>query len=838
MPSCREIVRDAPKLLKKTDMQPKIGCARLKDVNQKAMLRNYLKTALRIMMRQKAYTFINVTGLSVGIAATLLITIYVVDEFSFDRFHKRAANIYRVGFTGRLQGNEISSAVSSAPIAETMQKEIPEVEEALRFALWRTMPMSYGDKNFTEKYFLVSDSNFFQFFDFPLIAGNPATALKGTNKIVITESAAKKYFGQENPIGKLLLRGAEKIASEVTGVAQDPPHNSHIAFDMILSAESADQMKNTQWTSNNIYTYVKLHAAADVQKVEDQLKIIAEKNMGSEIERFLGMTMKQFREQGNNVGLFLQPFLDIHLKSSLSEEVTPNGNIQYLYVFIAIAFFIILIACINFMNLSTARSANRAKEVGVRKTIGAFRQRLIIQFISESMLYSFFSMLLAIVTIALSLNGFNLLSGKDLSLTVLMNPVIIAAIIIFTITVGLLAGSYPAFYLTAFKPTEVLKGKIRAGFKNSALRNSLVVCQFIISIALIFGSIVVYRQLKFMQEKNLGFSKENVVSLLHTISLDKNAQAFKNELASHPEFKGASFANRLPPNIDWNSAFRKGGSDQDFLLAIYNVDHDHLATMGFKMVEGRFFSKDFPTDTAAIILNETAYKQMGFTNMEEATVLSYQGPQPTPLQVIGVMKDFHYESLRSEVKPMAVLLGREPNFEMAIRLSSGDTQQQIELLETIWKKYSPASPFEYSFLDQNFDALFRAEQRLGKIILIFTVLAIGIACLGLFGLAAYTAEQRAKEISIRKVMGASNSHVMILLSKDFALLIMISFIIAAPMAWYFSNGWLEGFANRIDLKLWMVFASGAISLTIALIIITLHSVRAARENPVKAMRSE
>jgi putative ABC transport system permease protein len=802
------------------------------------MLENYFKTALRIMLRQKAYSFINVAGLSFGIAATLLITIYVADEFSFDRFHKDRESIYRVFFTGRLQGNEISVATSAAPVAEAMQKEIPEVQQAVRFGLWRTMPMSYGEKNFTEKYFLVADSNFFRFFDFKLIEGNSETVLKGPNKIVITESAAKKYFGNENPIGKILLRGSEKTASEVTGVAQDPPHNSHIDFDMILSGESWEYMKNTQWTSYNLFTYVKLHPGADQLKVQEQLKAMAERSMGSELERFLGMTFAQFREQGNNVGLFLQPFLDIHLKSNLSEEFLPNGNIQYLYIFIAIALFIILIACINFMNLSTARSANRAKEVGVRKTIGAFRTRLIIQFLSESLLYSFFSMILALVIIALSLDGFNFLSGKELSLSVLLQPAIVGAIILFTLTVGLLAGSYPAFYLTAFKPTEVLKGKIRAGFRNSGMRNFLVVCQFIISIALIFGSLVVYHQLKFMQEKNLGFKKENVVSLLHTISLTKNAQAFKNELNSHPEFKGASFANRLPPNIDWNSAFRKGGSDQDFLLAFYQVDHDHLSTMGYSMVEGRFYSKDFPTDTAAIILNETAYKQMGFTDINDATVITYQGEQPAPLKVIGVMKDFNYESLKSAIKPMAILLGREPNFEMAIRLSEGNAQAQIELLEKIWKKYSPAAAFEYSFLDQNFDALFRAEQRLGKIILVFTILAIGIACLGLFGLAAYTAEQRAKEISIRKVMGASVSQVMVLLSKDFTVLVILSFVISSPIAWYAADGWLQGFANRIDLKVWMVVAAGSISLAIALIIITFQSIKAARENPVKAMRSE
>jgi len=560
--------------------------------------------------------------------------------------------------------------------------------------------------------------------------------------------------------------------------------------------------------------------------------------MGPELEKVIGMSFNQFKTQGNGVGLVLQPLLDIHLRSNLSEEITPSGDIQYLYIFGAIAFFIIAIACINFMNLSTARSANRAKEVGVRKTIGAIRGKLVLQFISESLLYSFFSMILAVILIALSLQGFNLLAGKELTVRVLASPLVITALISFTIIVGLLAGSYPAFYLTAFKPVEVLNGKVRAGFKNSGLRNTLVVFQFVISIALIFGSLVVYTQLKFMQQKNLGFAKENVLSLLHTMSLGKNSQAFKNEVNSHPEFKGISFANRLPPNIDWHSAFRKGGSEQDFLLTLYHADPDHLSTMGYSMVEGRFFSRDFPSDSAAIILNETAYKQMDFKNLEDATVLSYQGEKPEPLKVIGVIKDFNYESLKSNIKPLAMLLSDEPNFESAVRLSAGNTQEQIQLLESIWKKYVPEAPFEYTFVDENFDALFRAEQRLGRIILVFTVFAISIACLGLFGLAAYTAEQRAKEISIRKVMGATVSQVIVLLSKDFTRLILVSFAIGSPLAWYAANEWLQGFANRIDLHLWMVLAAGSISLCIALIIISLQASKAARENPINAMRSE
>jgi putative ABC transport system permease protein len=719
-----------------------------------------------------------------------------------------------------------------------MQKEIPEVKETVRFGLWRTFPVSYEDKNFTEKNFLIADSNFFRFFNFKLLQGDPESVLKGTNKVVITETSAKKYFGGESPIGKIIIGGSHRGTYEITGVVQDPPANSHIDFDMVLSGESWDYMKNTQWTSNNLYTYYKTHPGSDPEKIKRQLDGMTEKYVGIELEKYLGFSFKQFLDQGNSVGFFLQPFLDIHLKSNLQEEIVPNGNIQYLYVFGAIAVFIILIACINFMNLSTARSANRAKEVGVRKTIGAVKHRLIVQFLSESIIYSTLSMVAAIGIIAVTLTGFNLLSGKELTMEFFANPIVIGILVAFTLFIGFLAGSYPAFYLTSFKPTEVLKGKIRSGFKNSTLRNVLVVFQFMISIALIFGSIVVYEQLKFMQKKNLGFDKENVISLIHTMSLGKSAQAFKNELNSHPEFKGASFANRLPPNIDWNSAFRKVGSDQDYLLTLYYVDHDHLRTMGYSMVEGRFFSKEFASDTAAIILTETTFQHMGFTDMDDASVLSYNFDTPRPFKVIGIMKDFNFESLKSNIRPMAIMLSSEPNFEMAIRLSAGNTQDQVKLLEQIWRKHAPGAPFEYSFLDQNFDATFRAEQRMSRIILVFTVLAIGIACLGLFGLATYTAEQRAKEISIRKVMGASITQVILLLSKDFAVLVAVAFVIATPLSWYLAETWLSDFANRIPVEAWYVVLSGSIALLIALVTISFQSVKAARENPIDAMRSE
>jgi len=800
------------------------------------MFKNYLKTALRIMFRQKAYSAINIIGLSLGMAATLLIVLYVADELSFDRFHADADRIYRITFFGRMDDKDFNMAESAAPVGPAVAAGIPEVESVTRIGLWRSTAVVYDDKSFTEAV-VVADSNFFEFFSFRLVAGDPKTVLRGPHKVVITESAARRYFGTESPVGKTLLSGDDKTANEVTGIVQDPPANSHIQFDVVLSGESWPYLRDPQWTNNNIYTYFKGHPGAGIGAIQAKLNIMAERNMGSELEKIVGTTLKQFREKGNDMGLVIQPLLDIHLRSDLDGDISPAGNLQYVYVFSVIAVFILLIACINFMNLSTARSANRAKEVGVRKSIGAVRSRLIGQFLTESMLYSFFSTLIAILIINLAITPFNTLAGKNLSLSLLVSPVVTGGIVLFTLFVGVLAGSYPALYLTTFKPSDVLKGRIRAGFRNTSLRNGLVVFQFMISIVLILGSLVVYDQLTFMQQKHMGFDKENVIDLTHTWSLGKNGAAFKHELAMHPEFKGASYASALPPHLNSNITFRKGGTEQDILLNTSYADYDLAGVMGYELVQGRFFSRDFPSDTAAIVINEAAYKLMGFDGLENQTIVNYNDGPAKPLRVVGVVRDFNFETLRNSVRPACFLLRGEPNAEMAIRLTPGNTRASVALLESLWKKYSSAT-FEYAFLDQQFDGLFHAEQRISQIILIFTVLTISIACLGLFGLATYTAEQRAREISIRKVMGASIPQVMVLLLRDFTLLILVAFAIAAPAGWYFGSEWLHGFAYHIDVSVVMVLMAGGAALGIALITISSQAIRAARENPVKAMRSE
>lgn len=814
------------------------------NLNQMDMIANYLKVGLRNMLKHKVYSFINIVGLATGMAAALLITIYVADELSYDKFIEGSEHMFRIGSSGTFDGDQFRSAVSSAPVAEAMLREIPEVEQATRVWKLEPMPMRRDDNSFIEKYLLVADSNFFQFFSFPLLSGSEETVLKGTNKVVITESTAKRFFGTEDAIGKILLRGPDQIATEVTGIAKDPSPNSHIKFDMILSAESIEAMKTDQWSNTFLYSYIKAAPAASADEIQEKLNAMAEKNLEPELKQIMGISMEQFKANGNQFGFFLQPLRDIHLKSDLSSEMTPGGNILYVYVFSAVAIFILLIACINFMNLATARSTTRAKEIGVRKSVGAFRSKLIGQFLSESMIYTTISTLLALAIIGIALRPFSMLSGKTLTLDGLLQPASLIGVLLFTILTGLIAGSYPAFFLTGFRPVEVLKGKV-GNARRSGLRNALVVFQFMISIVLILGTMVVYKQLKFIQQQNLGFDKENVIVLHNGWSVERKAAEFKNELSQHSDFKSASFTSGLPPYITDSNLFRKGGTEQDIDMHVVVADYDHLSTMGYSMAQGRFFSRELASDSIAIILNETAFRKLGFTSVDGQTVINFNARTPVPFNLVGVVKDFNFQNLKTAVKPMAMVLSvghnnemvKQSNNDIAIRIASGDVPEKIERLEQIWKKYT-SSPFEFSFLDEDIDATFRSEQRMGQIIFMFAALTIIVACLGLFGLAAFLGEQRGKEISMRKVLGASVNQVIVLLLKDFTLLIGIAFVIAAPIGWYVTTRWLEGFAYRTNIGLSVIFLAGFLTLLIAFLTIAYQSIKSARENPVKNLKNE
>ncbi len=806
------------------------------------MLRNYLKITFRNLINQKLYTFLNVIGLSIGIASCLLILLYVYHELSYDAFHERADRIYRVGLNGKIADQEVFTTNTTPPLAFTAVEEFPEVENATRlYTHWSDQVVRYGETVISEEDILMADSTFFEVFSFPLIAGDPATALVDPTSIVIPEDVAHKYFDDESPLGKTLLLGSEKTPHTITGVLEKLPDNSHFHFSLLRSMSAVEYSRSEGWFNNSFQTYLLLYEGASAKSLEAKLPGLVEKYVGPEVQQFLGVSLDEFFGQGNQYGYFLQPLLNIHLYSDLQDELEPNGDITYIYIFAAIGFFILLLACINFMNLATARSANRAKEVGIRKTLGSLRTHLVRQFISESMLLSLIATLLALAAAWLLLSPFNNLAGKEISSVLFTKPWFLLSLLGLMILVGLLAGSYPAFYLSSFRPVEVLKGKLKAGMKSSGIRNSLVVFQFFISITLIICTLLVYQQLEYTRTKNLGFEKENMLIIDGVWRLSEGQQtAFRQELADQSSIVNASLSNNVPPGVNNTTIFRKKADEQDILISTYDVDYEHLPTMQIELLEGRNFSRDFPTDTAAVLLNEAAVREFGFDDPLSEEIRYFGGGEYgtyLDLKVVGVFKDFNFETLRNNIRPLALMLTTQGG-NISVRTAAGDLSGTLSTVEGLWEKHAPDQPFQYSFLDEDFDKLFRAEQRLGEVFSVFTSLAILVACLGLLGLASFMAEQRTKEIGIRKVLGASIASVILLLSKDFTKLVLIAFGLAIPLAYFIMHSWLKGFAFRISIGPSIFILAGASALLVAWLTVSWQSIKAASANPVKSLRSE
>jgi putative ABC transport system permease protein len=801
------------------------------------MLRNYFNVAIRNILKHKFFSAINILGMTIGVTACLLIILYVSDELSYDRFHVNAERIYQVGLHGKIAGQDIRTANTCPPLAEAMVAEIPEVEAATRIVPAFGRPaIKYQELVLAEEKIYYADSNFFEFFSFRLLQGDVKTALKEPNSVVVTKAMAKKYFGTENPLGKLLVIGDENKTFKVTGLAANPPHNSHFRFNMLISAASSDNLKRGIWLNNFMFTYFQLRPNVSVSTVDQKYMALVEKYVGPEIEKFMQTTLKQLREQSGEYGYFSTKLTDIHLRASTVDGIQPGGNMTYVYFFGAIGIFIMVIACINFMNLSTARSAGRAKEVGLRKTLGSLRGQMIGQFLAESTLYSMLAVILALVCCYFLLPQFNLVSGKELEMGILTSPLFVASIVGLVILVGLIAGSYPAFYLTSFSAVEVLKGKVRSGMKTKGIRSTLVVFQFALSIFLIIFTLVVYQQIQFMQEKNLGIDKNNIVVLQNTDRLGNNKNTFKTSLAQQNGIEKLSYSNNTFPGVNNTTIFKSAGSEQDHIMGVYYADHDHQDVMKFDLKEGRYFSLDYPSDTTAIILNEAAVKEFGFKDPIGEELIFNGEEKPERLKVIGVVKNFNFESFKLQVRPISIRYTK--NSQNLLIRYSGNPKDAVASIEKLWKQHSPNEPLEYVFLDDNFDELFRAEQRMGNIFSIFSGLAIFIASLGLFALAAFTSEQRTKEIGIRKAMGASVTSLTILLSKEFTWLVLIAFVPAAVAGWYVSYQWLEGFAYRIPVNPFIVVFSGLAALVLAWLTVSYQSIKTANTNPVDSLRYE
>jgi len=805
------------------------------------MLKSYLKIAFRNLWRHKAFSAINILGLAIGIATCLVIMLFVGHELSYDRFNEKADRTVRVIFRGSIQGEKMEEAHVMPPVAQTLRADYPEVQEATRLRQYGSPRIVYGSKSFRENAFAFVDSNFFQVFTLPFVQGNPKTALIQPNSIVISEEVARTFFGPANPMGKVLYFKDFNTSLKITGIIKAVPANSHFHFDIFASMSSFPEAKSSSFMTSEFYTYLVLPQSYDYKQLEAKLPQVVEKYMGPQLLQAMGMSLAQFRQNNNDIGLFLQPLTSIHLHSKLKGELGVNSDIQYVYIFGAIAVIILLIAGINFMNLSTAGASKRAKEVGIRKVLGSVKRELIQQFLLESVLLTVIALLLAVLFVYLALPVFNILTDSSLTLNLTANFWLVPGLLLFGLFVGVLAGSYPAFFLSAFRPVAVLKGRITAGKESLSFRSGLVVFQFFISITLMVCTTVVYRQLRYIQNKELGYNKEQVL-LFPEYALGSKAKVFRQQLQQDPRVVRVSSSGYLPAGPSNNNNYTVYPDENTTQLVKtlrYEIDDQYIPTLSMKVILGRNFSPAFATDSTGIILNETAAKTFGWGQDALGHTLTYANNEgsKTTYRIIGVVQDFHFKSLHEPISPLVMTLGNNAGTLIA----KVKTQDMADLLATSkkhWNWLTAEEPFDYAFLDERFNQTYQSEQKIGRILGIFAGLTIFVACLGLFGLATFTAEQRRKEIGIRKVLGASVTNIVSLLSQDFLKLVLLANLLAWPLAGWVMHRWLQDFAYRIDLGWWVFALAGVSALLIALLTVGFQALKAALANPVKSLRSE
>jgi putative ABC transport system permease protein len=815
------------------------------------MFTNYLKIAWRSLRKQGLYSLINIVGLAAGLACCLLILLYVVDELSYDRYNAKADRTYRLHADIRFGGDELDFAVTPDPLGPTLKKDYPQVEQFVRLhdrGTWAVKRV--GTLNTIRERVLFADSTLFDVFTLPLVAGNPKQALTQPKSVVISESAAKRHFGNTNPVGQSMQ--FDKLTFRVMAVMRDMPANSHFRTDFFLSMRD-NPYDWDQWLSQNLHTYVVLKPGSDPADLARHFDAVIDTYAGAQAKAFLGTSMQQLRASGNRFRFWMMPLTDIHLHSKQTFQLAPTSDIGYVYAFSVVALFILVIACINFMNLSTARSAMRAKEVGVRKVMGSGQGQLIRQFMAEAVLTSTLAMALAVGLVALAIPLFNDVANKQLTAEALLSPFWLVVLVALPLVVGLLAGTYPAFFLASYRPIAVLKGAItgpsaglgRLAFGSTRLRSGLVVFQFMMSVLLIIGTLVVYRQMTYIQTRNLGFNREQVLTVFGADVMGKQAETFRQQVLQLPGVVAGSVSGYLPTPSDRSNTtfFPDGQIDQSKAVTMqsWRVDYDYTTTLGLQMAQGRAFSQAFGADSAGVVLNETAAKLLGgnvigkrldmYVDVVKKLTKTYM--------VVGVVKNFHYESLRQEVGGLALLLNDGPSTAVSFRLAAGgNSGTLVRQIEAKWKAIAPGESFTYGFMDDSFEQMYRTEQRIGTLTLTFAGLAILIACLGLFGLAAFTAQQRTKEIGVRKVLGASVPSLIALLSKDFLKLVLIAILLASPLAGYVMQHWLDGFAYRVELEWWVFALAGTLAVSIALLTVSFQSVKAALMNPVKSLRSE
>lgn len=807
------------------------------------MFKNYLKTAFRNLIKNKFYSSLNIVGLAVGLATCLLIFLYVYDEMSYDRYNKKAGRIYRINNEVKFGGNHFNLACAPALMGITCLHDIPAVEQYTRLMWHGSWSVKKGIEDVRESRIAYADSTLFDVFTLPLIAGNPKTALTLPRSVVITESIARKYFDRTDVVGSS-LRINDTSNYKITAVIKDIPLTSHFNYNFFVPFVEDPNSTSNNWVSENYNTYVVVKEGTDIKKLELQMTDLLERNTEPMLKDLLHQDMAELKKQGTILKADLTPLLDIHLHSNKIGELDGNGNAQIVYIFFAIAVLILVIACVNFMNLSTARSANRAKEVGVRKVLGSLRKSLIRQFLMESTLISFIAMIIAIVLAALLLPYFNMLSGKRIESGLLFHPVMIVSLLLLMLIVGLLAGSYPAFVLSAFRPIEVLKGKFARGFKGSLLRNSLVVFQFFISITLVVGTLVIYRQLNYMRNKDIGYNRHQVMVIENTDVLKAGSETFKNELLKISGVQNATMSGFLPVNYNRNNDafFPSPTLDAKTAMSMqsWTVDENYIPTLDLKLLQGRNFSPQMLTDSSALIVNEAAAKFLNTKDLLNLALYEIDDPSTKKLKtlhIIGVIRNFNFSSFHDAITPLALKFSKD-NGSISCRINTSDIQGVVAKCKNLWTTMVPGKPFNYSFMDDRFNNMYMSESKTGQIFISFATLAIFIACLGLFGLVTFAANQRTKEIGIRKIVGANVTNIVTMIAADFLKLVLIASIVAFPVAWWGMHKWLQDFAYRVDIEWWIFVLAGVLILLIALITICIQAIKAALANPVKSLRTE
>ncbi len=801
------------------------------------MFKNYLKIAFRCIKRRKIYSFINITGLAIGMAAAMLILLWVRDERSYDRFHANDERIFRAAQVFHYDDYHLETANTPAILAPTILETCPEVELVTRvMGFWDDYLVIADGKKFNESGLGVADEVFFTLFSFPVIEGNPSTVLSEPQTVVISERTAKKYYGSSAAVGRTLTIFDEDYL--ISGIFKNMPDNSHFHLDVLCSFASFERYQKPHWSLNVFKTYVLVREGSDLKALQDKLDDIVKNYMFDSEERY-----EVTRAKGNYTKFPLRPLTDIHLRSHLLWEFEANGNGTYVQFFTIIAVFILLIAVVNYTNLSTARSASRAREVGIRKTVGSTRTSLVRQFLIESVLTSLIALILALIFIRILLPAFRQLVGKPwLQISYIQNPLGLLTIVILVVLIGVTAGLYPSFFLSSFKPAAVLGGKFSQGLRSSILRNGLVVFQFSLSIILLVGTLIVQKQMAFVQSQNLGFDRDQVVVIETFGELDQKLSTLKETLLRNPSVVTVSASSSVPGTSFTNIGSRFEGTESWRGTNLFITDQDFLDVIQLEMVEGRFFSKEIPTDGQAMILNESRARELGVDDLLNKRIEMWVGDRNEWFHIIGIVKDFHYESFHEPVKPLEMVLlhgtCQWPESFVSVRIHTSNVRETMAHIRKTWQEIMPGTPFEFSFLDKIYNDQYRNEERTGRIFTIFTLFALFVACLGLLGLASFAAEQRTKEIGIRKILGASVPGIILMMSREFIRWVLLANIIAWPIAYYTMHRWLQSFAYRSDMG-WLVFIlSGLIAMAIALLAVSFQAIKAATANPADSLRYE